>query len=67
MCLAAAYSLQGENLTLVGEDISRIDVRLGYIVLTDFLGQETVVPGVLQSVDLMDNNIYIASPSNEIQ
>ena len=60
MCLASAYTPQGEKHILIGEDISRIDVYEGRVVLTDFLGRETAVSEVLQSVDLMDNSIFIA-------
>jgi predicted RNA-binding protein len=47
------------------EYVSNISVGAGAVTLTDLMGRELVVPGSLQSVDLVKNAITIMAQSRE--
>lgn len=59
MCLAAAYKILNGQEEKICSDISHFEVRPGKVILTDFLGRETIVEGTLLSSDLSDNIIRI--------
>ena len=60
MCLSAVYEVRGGNETLVCEHVSAINIGEGTVTLTDIMGDEMVVTGVLKSIDLAKNIIKIA-------
>ncbi len=63
MCLSNAYESKNGIDTLICERITNVDVEGKNIKLTNLLGMQTVVPGVLKSIDLNKNAIYI-EPAN---
>lgn len=59
MCLSTAYDVSGEERSLLCEYVSKIDVKSGMVYLTDLFGRRQAVPGVLESLDLVNNVILI--------
>jgi predicted RNA-binding protein len=60
MCLSTAYELgEGGTKKQLCEYISGITVAGDTIILTDLMGQEISVKGVLERVDLVKNAITI--------
>jgi len=59
MCLSAVYEVRDGSEKLVCEHATAISLDGGSITLTDILGEEFVVSGVLQSIDLVKNIIKI--------
>jgi predicted RNA-binding protein len=59
MCLSNVYTVEAGKDTLVAEYVSKIIVGNGTVKLTDVMGEETEVSGVLMSVDLIKNIIRI--------
>jgi len=59
MCLSAVYEVRDGNEKLVCEHAAAMSLDGGVITLTDIVGEEYVVTGVLQSIDLAKNIIKI--------
>jgi predicted RNA-binding protein len=59
MCLSAVYEVRDGNEKLVCEHTTAISLDGGVVTLTDLLGDEIVVTGVLKSIDLVKNIIKI--------
>jgi predicted RNA-binding protein len=60
MCLSTAYELgAGGERTQICEYVSSIKVAGSIVTLTDLMGVETKVSGVLKGVDLVKNAIVI--------
>lgn len=59
MCLSNAYKSENGIDTLICERITNVDVEGKNIKLTNLLGIQTLVPGVIKSIDLNKNVIYI--------
>jgi len=64
MCLSAVYEVRDGAQKLVCEHATAISLDGGVITLTDILGEEIVVKGVLKSIDLVKNIILISSERN---
>ena len=60
MCLSAVYEVRDGSEKLVCEHATGICLDGGVIRLTDILGEEISVTGVLQSIDLVKNIIKIS-------
>jgi predicted RNA-binding protein len=60
MCLSTVYAL-GENgaRQILGEYISSLTVLDNTVTISDILGKEQKIPGVIQSIDLVKNAIVI--------
>ena len=58
MCLATVYKAQ-EPETKLFEFVSRIDVDGETITLTDVMGEQKVVEGVIRMVDLANSIVKI--------
>ncbi|MDR3335694.1 MAG: CooT family nickel-binding protein [Treponema sp.] len=65
MCLSTAWKLDslGEK-EMLGEYISGVSVAGDTITLTDLMGNETIVKGILRGVDLIKNFITITPVEN---
>ena len=59
MCLSKVFQIVGGEEKQICEYISEVRLVDGRVVLTDIMGQETVVPGHVRSVDLVKNKITI--------
>mgnify|MGYP001343036949 CR=1 FL=1 len=59
MCLSNVYTVESGQDKLVAEYVSKILVGDGIVTLTDVMGEETEVKGVLMSIDLIKNIIRI--------
>jgi len=59
MCLSTVYKVQNGSQDVVCEHVSGIVIGDGNVTLTDIMGQETIVDGIITSIDLMKNIILI--------
>ena len=59
MCLSAVYEVRDGNEKLVCEHATAISLDGGVITLTDIVGEEFVIAGILKSIDLVKNIIKI--------
>jgi predicted RNA-binding protein len=59
MCLSTVYEVRGENERLVCEHTTAIDIDGEKITLTDIVGEEVIIIGVLKYIDLAGNIIKI--------
>ena len=59
MCLSAVYEVRDGNEKLVCEHATAISLDGDVITLTDIVGEEFAVTGVLKSIDLVKNIIKI--------
>lgn len=61
MCLSTVFTVSPEGKNKVCEYVSNIKTRDGEVVLTDIMGMELVLPGVILSLDLVNNEILVGS------
>jgi len=59
MCLSAVYEVRNGNERLVCEHAAAISLDGGVVKLTDIMGEEIVISGVLKSIDLAKNIIKV--------
>ena len=59
MCLSAVYEVRSGSEKLICEHAVAISLDGGVITLTDIMGEEIIITGVLKSIDLVRNNIKI--------
>jgi len=59
MCLSAVYEVRDGDEKLVCEHATAISLDGGVIRLTDIVGEEFVITGILKSIDLVKNIIKI--------
>jgi len=60
MCLATAFTNKKGVETVVAEYVAKVEFRDGKVILTDILGEQTVIDGVLKNVDLSKNTVEIS-------
>lgn len=61
MCLAAAYKNQPEADSLVCKSVSNIKVDGNKVILTDIMGEEIEIEGIVSTIDLVKNVVVIQS------
>lgn len=61
MCLSAAYQVKNGIDSLICDKVTNVAVEDGRVILTNLLGINTVVEGVLKNIDLNRNIIRIES------
>ena len=61
MCLSTVYQVKNGQAEPVISQVSAAEVHDGSVTFTDILGTTTDVEGVITSVDLIDNKIYVAA------
>lgn len=61
MCLSSAYQVKDGVDSLVCDKVTNVAVEEGKVILTNLLGMNTVVEGVLRNIDLNRNIILIES------
>lgn len=59
MCLSTVFEARGGQENKLAEYVSSIQVGDGTVTLTDIMGQETTVTGVITAIDLVKNIILI--------
>lgn len=59
MCLSTAYCNEKKEEAVAARYVASVEVRGNEIVLTDVVGAETVVEGVLSFVDLTGGTVII--------
>ena len=59
MCLSAVYEVRSGSEKLVCEHTTAITQDGGVITLTDIMGEEIAITGVLKSIDLVKNIIRV--------
>lgn len=59
MCLSAAYQVKNGIDSLICDKVTNVSVEGDKVVLTNLLGVDTVVDGILRSIDLNRNVIKI--------
>ena len=59
MCLSTVFEERGGEQIKLAEYVSSVREEAGKITLTDIMGEETVVFGMVRSVDLVQNRIII--------
>ncbi|MDR2570433.1 MAG: CooT family nickel-binding protein [Oscillospiraceae bacterium] len=59
MCLSSVYEVRGEDERLICEHTAAIDIDGEKITLTDIVGEEVTIVGVLKYLDLARNIIKI--------
>lgn len=59
MCLSAVYEVREGNEHIVCEHTTAISIDGDHITLTDIVGEETVIIGVITSIDLIKNIIKV--------
>ena len=60
MCLSTVFNQKNEKLA---GNVATVRAENGRVVFTDILGISTAVEGTIESIDLMENLIYINQPS----
>lgn len=59
MCLSSAYETANGVDKLIAERVASVVVEGNSVRLTDLFGGQTVVPGIIKSIDLNKNVILI--------
>ena len=59
MCLSSVYEVIDGAESLVCEYVTAISLNNGHITITDIMGEEIVISGILKSIDFVKNSIII--------
>ena len=59
MCLSSVYEISDGRENLLCDHVTSIDLNNGAITLTDIMGEEIVIRGVLKNIDLVKNTVKI--------
>lgn len=59
MCLSTVYARQAGEREQIAKNVASVTIRDGKLVFTDIMGVTTEVDAEIETVDLMDNYIYI--------
>ena len=59
MCESAAFLLKDDKLERIMDNVVTIDPYDGKVYLTDLLGDEKIVDGIIKEVRLIDHKIII--------
>ncbi len=61
MCLSTVFQVTDGVPHEVASQVSNAEVGNGEVTFTDIMGKKTQVPGMITSVDLVANKIYVTS------
>lgn len=61
MCLSTVYDVTGGEKEKICEYVSSVRAEDGTVVLVDIMGIEKTVPGIIRSMDLVNNEIIISA------
>lgn len=59
MCLSTVYKIEDGEERLACENVTSVDMDNGVIKLTDIMGNEVAITGILKNIDLVKNIIRI--------
>lgn len=59
MCESSAFVLKNNELHKVMENVVSVDPHEGKVYLTDLLGDQKIVDGVIKEIRLMDHKIIL--------
>ncbi len=59
MCLSSVYVREQDKRELLAKNVATVRVRDGKLVFTDIMGAVTEADAEIETVDLMENYIYI--------
>lgn len=60
MCESAAFILKNNELEKVMDNVVNVDPYEGKVYLTDLLGEQKIVDGVIKEIRLMDHKIILS-------
>ena len=60
MCESAAFILKNNELEKVMDNVVNVDPYEGKAYLTDLLGEQKIVDGVIKEIRLMDHKIILS-------
>lgn len=56
MCLSTVYN---EKHEMLAKNVATVRAEKGRLIFTDILGIPTAVDGIIEKVDLMENEIFV--------
>ena len=59
MCLSTVYLREQDKKEQVAKNVAAVRMKDGKLLLTDILGVTTELDAELETIDLMDNFIYV--------
>ncbi len=59
MCLSTVYLREKEQREQIAKNVAAVRTRDGKLVFTDIMGVTTEVDAEIETIDLMENYIYI--------
>lgn len=59
MCLSTVYKESDGKNELLCKNIAKVENRADTVVFTDIMGRQTLVSGIIVSIDLMENIIKV--------
>ena len=59
MCLSTVYVRDAEKKEQIAKNVASVRTKDGKLLFTDILGVTTELDAEIETVDLMDNYIYI--------
>ena len=59
MCLSTVYVRDAEKKEPIAKNVASVRTKDGKLLFTDILGVTTEIDAEIETVDLMDNYIYI--------
>ena len=59
MCLSTVYKKGGDENVFLCRNIARVIPKDGEVVCFDLMGRQTVIPGEILNIDLMENIILV--------
>ena len=60
MCESAAFILKNNELEKVMDNVVNVDPYEGKAYLTDLLGEQKIIDGVIKEIRLMDHKIILS-------
>lgn len=60
MCESTAYVKKGDALEKIMENVIFVQPKEGCVFIEDILGEQQDVPGILQTIELLNHKIIIA-------
>lgn len=59
MCLSTVYVRDAEKKEQVAKNVAAVRTKDGKLLFTDIMGVTTEIDAEIETIDLMDNYIYI--------
>lgn len=62
MCLSTVYNQKHEMLV---KNVATVKAEKGRLIFTDILGIPTAIDGIIERVDLMENEIFVSQTEKQ--